>query len=107
MKAAMRAIILAGGKGTRLRPYTTTLPKPLVPVGDRAILDIVLRYALLFVVGCSELVAFSAHAFKPDMVARGIGWPTGNPFQQEVAVANLAFGVLGLLSFWIRGRRAA
>jgi len=38
----MRAIILAGGKGTRLRPYTATLPKPLVPVGDRSILDIVL-----------------------------------------------------------------
>jgi NDP-sugar pyrophosphorylase family protein len=38
----MRAIILAGGKGTRLRPYTLALPKPLVPVGDRAILDIVL-----------------------------------------------------------------
>lgn len=38
----MRAIILAGGKGTRLRPYTVTLPKPLVPVGDRSILDIVL-----------------------------------------------------------------
>jgi NDP-sugar pyrophosphorylase family protein len=38
----MRAIILAGGKGTRLRPYTTTIPKPLVPVGERAILDIVL-----------------------------------------------------------------
>ena len=38
----MRAVILAGGKGTRLRPYTTTLPKPLVPVGDRAILEVVL-----------------------------------------------------------------
>ncbi len=38
----MRAVILAGGKGTRLRPFTTTLPKPLVPVGDRAILDVVL-----------------------------------------------------------------
>ena len=38
----MRAVILAGGKGTRLRPYTATLPKPLVPVGDRSILDIVL-----------------------------------------------------------------
>jgi len=39
----MRAIILAGGKGTRLRPYTTTIPKPLVPVGDMAIMEIVVR----------------------------------------------------------------
>ncbi|MEW5991528.1 MAG: sugar phosphate nucleotidyltransferase [Chloroflexota bacterium] len=39
----MRAIILAGGRGTRLAPYTTVFPKPLVPVGDRPILDIVLR----------------------------------------------------------------
>jgi NDP-sugar pyrophosphorylase family protein len=38
-----RAVILAGGLGTRLRPYTTVLPKPLMPVGDRPILDIVIR----------------------------------------------------------------
>ena len=38
-----RAVILAGGQGTRLRPYTTVLPKPLMPVGDRPILDIVVR----------------------------------------------------------------
>ena len=40
----MHAVILAGGKGVRLRPYTTALPKPLVPIGDNhVILDIVLR----------------------------------------------------------------
>ncbi len=39
----MRAIILAGGKGTRLRPYTTTIPKPLVPVGELSIMEIVIR----------------------------------------------------------------
>ena len=40
----MRAILLAGGKGTRLKPYTTTLPKPLVPIGDEMpILEIVIR----------------------------------------------------------------
>jgi NDP-sugar pyrophosphorylase family protein len=38
-----RAIVLAGGKGSRLGPYTTVLPKPLLPVGDRAILDVVVR----------------------------------------------------------------
>ncbi len=40
----MRAVILAGGKGTRLKPYTITLPKPLVPVGgELPILEIVIR----------------------------------------------------------------
>lgn len=40
----MHAVILAGGKGVRLRPYTTCLPKPLVPIGDRySILEIILR----------------------------------------------------------------
>ncbi|MBN1917971.1 MAG: NTP transferase domain-containing protein [Verrucomicrobia bacterium] len=39
----MRAVILAGGKGTRLRPYTAVLPKPLVPVGDTPILEIILQ----------------------------------------------------------------
>lgn len=39
----MKAVILAGGKGTRLRPYTAVLPKPLVPVGDTPILEIILQ----------------------------------------------------------------
>jgi NDP-sugar pyrophosphorylase family protein len=40
----MHAVILAGGKGVRLRPYTTALPKPLVPIGDsHSILEIVLH----------------------------------------------------------------
>lgn len=39
----MKAVILAGGKGTRLAPYTTVFPKPLVPLGHRPILDIIIR----------------------------------------------------------------
>lgn len=41
--SAPRAVILAGGKGTRLRPFTVTFPKPLVPVGDMPILELLLR----------------------------------------------------------------
>ena len=39
----MKAVILAGGKGTRLAPYNKILPKPLMPVGDMPILEILLR----------------------------------------------------------------
>ena len=40
----MRAIILAGGRGTRLKPWTITLPKPLVPVGDdMPIIEVIIR----------------------------------------------------------------
>jgi len=39
----MKAIILSGGKGTRLAPYTMVLPKPLVPIGHKPILDIIVR----------------------------------------------------------------
>ena len=39
----MKAVILAGGKGTRLKPYTTVFPKPLMPIGDKPILEIVVQ----------------------------------------------------------------
>src|SRR5215831_880071 len=40
----MRAVIQSGGKGTRLRPYTTILPKPLMPVGTKPVLELLLRW---------------------------------------------------------------
>jgi NDP-mannose synthase len=39
----MRAVVLAGGRGTRLRPYTAVLPKPLLPIGDGPVLEIVIQ----------------------------------------------------------------
>lgn len=39
----MRAVVLAGGLGTRLRPYTTVIPKPLVPIGNRPVLEHLIR----------------------------------------------------------------
>jgi NDP-mannose synthase len=38
-----RAVILAGGRGTRLRPYTVVLPKPLMPIGEYPILEVIVR----------------------------------------------------------------
>ena len=43
-----RAVILAGGKGTRLRPYTVVFPKPLMPVGDYPILEVIVRQLAFF-----------------------------------------------------------
>jgi NDP-sugar pyrophosphorylase family protein len=39
----VKAVIVAGGKGTRLKPYTTVFPKPLMPIGDKPILEIIVR----------------------------------------------------------------
>jgi len=54
----VKAVILAGGKGTRLRPYTTVLPKPLMPIGERPILEILIRQ-------------MSAKGFKDIIVTTG------------------------------------
>lgn len=66
----MKAVVLAGGKGTRLAPYTKILPKPLMPIGDMPILEILLRQikragiseAVLTVGHLAELL----HAFFQD-----------------------------------------
>jgi len=50
----------------------------------------------------SGIGGFIAHFFFPDPVAEAVGWPTGSPFQLEIAFANLAVGLLGLVS---TGRR--
>jgi len=55
----MKAVILAGGKGTRLAPYTQILPKPMMPIGDRAILEVVLGQ--LSRAGISEVTLTVGH----------------------------------------------
>lgn len=44
----MHAIILAGGKGIRFKPYTMSFPKPLVPSGEHPILEIIIRQLAFF-----------------------------------------------------------
>ena len=71
-----RAIILAGGLGTRLRPYTLVLPKPLVPIGDRPVLDIIVHqlrhYGFDRITVATGYMAELIEAFFGDGSAYGI-----------------------------------
>jgi NDP-mannose synthase len=72
----MKAVVLAGGKGSRLAPYTKILPKPLMPIGDMPILEVILMQlkasgidqVVLTVGHLSELL----HAFFQDGSQFGI-----------------------------------
>lgn len=55
----MKAVVLAGGKGRRLAPFTVVFPKPLVPVGDRPVLEILLRRLAQF--GVTEVILSVDH----------------------------------------------
>jgi hypothetical protein len=67
------------------------------------IAEILLQWLLVVTVGLVSVVFFIAHTVFAKSTAAGIGWPAGNPFQSEVAVANLTIGTLGILCYWIRG----
>jgi hypothetical protein len=73
------------------------------PRTAKRIAEILLLWLLVINTGLGGLYAFSGHLFAANEVAESIGWPTGNPFQTEVAVANLAIATLGILSYCIRG----
>ncbi len=60
-----KAVVLAGGRGTRLAPYTSILPKPLMPIGNSSILEIVLHQ--LSACGVSEVtlcVGYLSHLIE-------------------------------------------
>ncbi|GAA2852174.1 hypothetical protein GCM10010472_06590 [Pseudonocardia halophobica] len=72
------------------------------PRTPNRIAEIVLLWLLVIAVGVGGVLGFLAHTVYADPTAASIGWPAGNPFQTEVAVANLAVGVLGLLCYRFR-----
>src|SRR4051812_13544569 len=55
----MKAIVMAGGKGTRLQPFTASFPKPLVPLGDMPVLELLLRQ--LKAAGIEEVILAVNH----------------------------------------------
>lgn len=65
--------------------------------------EVILSYILFFNLGLMALLAAYFHVFLGAETARNIGWEPGSPFQFEMGMANLAFGVLGVMAFWQRG----
>jgi NDP-sugar pyrophosphorylase family protein len=65
MDEEVRAVILAGGRGRRLEPYTSVLPKPLMPVGDRAIVEIIVdRLVECGITDITLCVGYLAHLIE-------------------------------------------
>lgn len=73
-----------------------------VPRTKNRVLELFLTWFLFMMVGIGSIWAFMGHVFFANEVAAIIGWPPGSPFQFEIGIANLAFGVLGLLCLKIR-----
>lgn len=80
-----------------------TIIHSLVRHRETSVVEIFLSYLIFFNIGFMGLIAFCGHIFQPNRIADLIGWAPGNPFQSEVGVANLAFGILGILSLYFRG----
>ena len=76
-------------------------PKPLT---KGRVVEVILLYLFIFYVGVGGIIGALAHVFWGPETARGIGWQPGSPFQFEIGMANLAFGVLGILCIWQRGK---
>ncbi|HOE98064.1 MAG TPA: sugar phosphate nucleotidyltransferase [Candidatus Sumerlaeota bacterium] len=89
-----RAVVLAGGQGTRLRPYTTVLPKPLLPVGDRPILEhVLLRLAEA---GFRRVTLSVGHLAELIQVFFGDGARFG--MQLDYAIEDQPLGTIGPLA---------
>jgi NDP-sugar pyrophosphorylase family protein len=78
----MKAVILAGGLGTRLRPFTEIIPKPLLPIGEKSVLEI--QIARLKKYGFDEI--FLATNYKADYLERFVG--TGEHYGVKITVSK-------------------
>lgn len=93
----MHAVILAGGKGVRLRPYTTTLPKPLVPIGDsHAILDIVLHQLAAYGFTSATLAINHLGELIRAFVGDGSRWGVAIDYAEETVPLSTVGPLFGM-----------
>jgi NDP-sugar pyrophosphorylase family protein len=90
----MMAVVLAGGLGMRLRPYTMNIPKPLLPLGDQATMEIVLRQ--LAGQGFERVVITLGH--MPELVEALLGDGRRFGLQVEYVVEDEPLGTAGSLN---------
>jgi NDP-sugar pyrophosphorylase family protein len=92
----VRTVILAGGRGARLAPLTTIVPKPLVPVGEQPILELLLRQ--LVAQGCERITITLGHLghLIRAVVDDGQAWGARVDYTQEAEPLGTA-GALALL----------
>lgn len=69
----------------------------------KKVLEIAILYLLVIGLGAASLVAGFMHVFLGPQTAKMIGWPPGSPFQYEVGVADISFGLVCVLCLFFRG----
>lgn len=84
-----RAVVLAGGRGTRLAPYTSVLPKPLMPVGERAILELVVdQLELCGITDITFCVGYLSHLIRAVFDNRANGHVTISYVHEQQALGT-------------------
>jgi len=92
----MRAVLLAGGKGTRLQPFTAAFPKPLVPLDDTPVIELLVKQLQMF--GITDLTVVTGHLAELIKAFLGDGERYGlriNYFRETTPLDTA--GCLGLL----------
>jgi NDP-sugar pyrophosphorylase family protein len=96
----LRAVILAGGRGTRLHPFTAAVPKPLLPLGDRPILAILIDQLRRH--GVKHVTLAAGH--RADQLEKRFGDGAKLGVQIDYAVESSPLGTIGPLGSLSLGR---
>lgn len=89
----MKAVILAGGLGTRLRPFTEIIPKPLLPVGEKSVLEIQIEHLKKF--GFNEI--FLATNYKSEYIENFFGDGNRYGIKLKISKEDKPLGTVGPL----------
>lgn len=90
----MKAVILAGGLGMRLRPFTEIIPKPLLPIGEKAILEIQIERLKKY--GFTDIIL--ATNYKSDYIEKFFGDGSGMEVSLKVSKEEKPLGTVGPLT---------